>query len=80
MSKQGSLFSYWQLKEKQLMFRHFNKGDVVCEQNKLKLIETNYENIHGVRLKRLRVKVENRIHKNIGFFFQMINQEILETA
>lgn len=62
------------------MFRHFNKGDVVCEQNKLKLIETNYENIHGVRLKRLRVKVENRIHKNIGFFCQMINQEILETA
>ena len=80
MSKQGSLFSYWQLKEKQMMFRHFNKGDVVCEQNKLKLIETNYENINGVRLKRLRVKVENRIHKNIAFFCQMINQEILETA
>lgn len=80
MSYRGSLFSYWQLKEKQMMFRHFNKGDVVCEQHKLKLIEANSANIHGVRLKRLRIKVENRIHKNIAFFCQMINQEILETA
>lgn len=80
MSYRGSLFSYWQLKEKQMMFRFFNKGDVVCEQHKLALIEANSANIVGIRMKRLRVKVEKRIHKNVSFFCQMINQEILENS
>lgn len=60
--------------------REYSKGHVVYEQMKIDSINSNKNNFIGVRKKRIVEKHLKQLAKNINFYCQMINQQILEKA
>ena len=72
----GSFFSYHQLNKTGILYRTYNKSDVIIIQDKIKKIESN----NNENLKEKKEKMLFQQRKNLNFVIQMINQEILEKA